>query len=383
VDETSDIEWLRNSLWPGSEDEPGSRRTISYLANPSPTDCRLLIPTASRRAAAQSVRRYHNGASTRARLVMSVTELGLRIGASSLLSGRQVRLQWERKPGFIAAIEEGLGVSIAHVAFTLGPRRANRKPVAQLFDETGATIGFAKLGVDGYTDQLVRTEADWLNRVARANTLALRAPRPLWAGESDVGEVSVLEPVWATRRPPRDPRRISAALLRDVHQLTPPHTGLISDTSAFAALAIASEPEASAALGALNPDSLEATTTMQHGAWHGDLTPWNILTNKHGPSVIDWETAEGGMPVGLDLLNAATGAAMQLDHADPSAALAAATERIPAMVAGLQLTPAQGRATMTTLLLEFVRRDLDLARVGRPQSGLGAASLRRLQAIES
>ena len=68
------------------------------------------------------------------------------------------------------------------VAIALGRPRANRKPVLQLIDGDGTTVGFAKLGVDAHTDALVEREGRFLTEHGGSNPPLLlpqpSSPRP-------------------------------------------------------------------------------------------------------------------------------------------------------------------------------------------------------------
>ena len=78
-----DVQWLLPALWPDGDAEVSvgwASEGLRFVANPSPDDCRLLVPASPRRAASESVRRYHDGADTKQRLKMAATELLLRLG---------------------------------------------------------------------------------------------------------------------------------------------------------------------------------------------------------------------------------------------------------------------------------------------------------------
>ena len=62
------------------------------------------------------------------------------------------------------------------MAVALGRPRVNRKPVLQLIDGDGTTVGFGKVGVDDHTDELVRREGRFLAGTA-APTRRCSCPR--------------------------------------------------------------------------------------------------------------------------------------------------------------------------------------------------------------
>ncbi len=345
-----------------------------FVANPGPHDCRLLVPGSPARAAAQAVRRYHDGASGRQRLVMAATELALRLGAGHLLGRRVVSIAPPCRPGVIEFLSSVLDSPVEAFAMTLGPRRFNRKPVLQLFDPAGDTIGFAKIAVDEPTDAMVDREAHWLGVAHRSSGQALRVPRPLWAGRFDGRAVSVIEPCWAIRRPPQT-SDVDVELVTAVHALGAPRRAPLRRSAPVAALERSPRPEPAEALRLLGPRS---DILLDLGAWHGDLTPWNLLTTRSGRVVIDWETAEGGHPLGVDWLHHHVAAAMQLTGEDAGEAVRTGLRAWSDIAPRLGLSAAAATATADVLLLEYVRRDLELEESGRTPSGLAGPALQEL-----
>jgi len=305
---------------------------------------------------------------------MSATETALRLGVGRLLTPRIVSIE-QADSGIVDAIEAGIGRSIGSFGVTLGPRRANRKPVLQLFDAAGDTVGFAKIAVDDFTSEMVARESTWIARAAASGDPALRVPEPLWVGDFDSRPISVIGASWALRRRPRETRP-SPSLVRAIHRLSAPRRTSVGDSSP--ALALRGGPCATARL-AIELASERLAHPALIGAWHGDLTPWNLLSTRDGRVAIDWETAEDGHPLGADALHHEVAVAMQLHGQGPAEALGIALQGWPSQAIALGLTSADARAVVDVLLLEYVRRDLDLADAGRTESGLGAAAMRVLE----
>ncbi len=63
-----------------------------------------------------------------------------------------------RRTSLVSHLSDELGQELT-AGIHLGPPRANRKPVLQLMDPSGATVAFAKVGVNRLTRERVRHEA--------------------------------------------------------------------------------------------------------------------------------------------------------------------------------------------------------------------------------
>ncbi len=274
----TDLDWLADALWPQATPQiaHGHRSSgLRFVANPHRARPRLLVPADSPRAAAQSVRRYHDGASPAHRLKMGFTEAALRVGGARFLRSRRITIEPGPGPGLVDLLADRLERPIARFAVTLGPPRPNRKPVLQLFDERGSTIGFAKVSVDPFTDELVRRESTWLELAHRHRDPALRVPAVVWSGEIGDQFVSVVAPTWARRRPPSDPSP-PPALLSAIHRISTPVSAPALASAPARALLSLSDGRAEEAVGLLSiPDGHRSAL----GAWHGDLTPWNLLSS--------------------------------------------------------------------------------------------------------
>ena len=89
VDRQGELEWLAEVLWGPTHGvelvvglvPPGFRRVDGWVVLPDLRHPRVLVPLASRRAAAASVRQYSDGMTQRARLAKAAVGLGLRSGA--------------------------------------------------------------------------------------------------------------------------------------------------------------------------------------------------------------------------------------------------------------------------------------------------------------
>jgi hypothetical protein len=192
--------------------------------------------------------------------------------------------------------------------FGIGTARANRKPVLALFGANGRRLGFAKIGIDPFTDAQVVREHQSLTELQRTRIAGVRIPALLDFGtwdEHPVLVISALEPsAWETAR--RGAR-------------TPPSTQMEALGTAFGVqdATLAESPWWAALVdlvGALPPgsarsDLIEAMETVatrwgdqavRLGAWHGDWTPWNMGWSRGELLLWDFERFELGAPIGLD-----------------------------------------------------------------------------------
>jgi hypothetical protein len=191
--------------------------------------------------------------------------------------------------------------------FGIGTARANRKPVLALFGDDGRPLGFAKIGVDAFTDAQVLGEKQSLTELQGVRIPGVRTPALLDFGTWDghpVLVIGALEPSpWQTaRRGMRMPRAQMDALgaafgVRE---------GTLAESAWWTALVAAAQglPEGDARSDLL--EAMETVTsrwagrTVRLGAWHGDWTPWNMGWS-HGELLLwDFERFELGAPIGLD-----------------------------------------------------------------------------------
>ena len=124
-----------------------------FVAVPNARRPRLLVPAGSRRVAAGAVKRYAQPAARSARFKRDLAALALRTGADRALLRDRITVTGAGSVAehLCAVLDRDVTVSV-HI----GPARANRKPVLQLLDADGTTVGFAKLGTNALTRRLVR-----------------------------------------------------------------------------------------------------------------------------------------------------------------------------------------------------------------------------------
>ncbi len=199
----------------------------------------------------------------------------------------------------------------------IGTARANRKPVLEVFDVRGRTLGFAKVGIDATSRKHVRGEADRLARVSGHVPPGMALPEVLDASTWRGNEVLVMS-AFATRpqRPgirSRVPTDLMYAFSREFGSRT---VALVETPFWRRQLEI---------LGSLAPgelrDRLERVAMrlgeirgevlVEAGAWHGDWTPWNMAWRGGELQVWDLERFAPDGLVGLDVAHYVVNERMQ------------------------------------------------------------------------
>src|SRR5262252_430090 len=264
---------------------------------------RLLVPAAPR-AAAAALRQYGQPRSWAARLGVAAFALGLAGGLGGTLLGVRVRVT---APPEAESIESYLKSAFSpdiRVSIRLGPARANRKPVLQLYTASGEPVGFVKVGFNALTRDLVRAEAASLAWLERAGDAYLQR----------LGE------------------RLAAA-----------------DPGA----------ERTALREAL--DTLAATggcAGLTFGTWHGDWSPWNMASTTDGLLVWDWERFADGVPVGFDALHYWLQSQVGPQHRDPLAAATDVIEHAAPLLAPFGVDVVHARLTAALYLADVATRYL-------------------------
>ncbi len=368
---------------------PGRRSgpmAAGWWGSPDGTAPRILIPAGAPGAARRAVRRYHDGFSPGRRLRSAAAEATMLVpGVAARALGRH-RIRVEADPGATRGVVEWLGELLDEpdllVAVSLSIPKSNRKPVLQLLTPGGICLGWAKVAWSPISEALVANEADWLDRPAVA---PLITPRLLHDVELCGRRVVVASPVDVGRRPRRRPDAPPPpAILRAVAGRG--STGRVRlgesiwwhSVEAVRPNATDGEWTAIAATAVAAGDR-----RLEVGAWHGDLTPWNLMTTRRGVQLIDWELAADGAPVGFDLCHFHTQVATEMRGAGPAAALDRSARLSPQGLATLGIDPAERNLVWRLYLVELVRRSIALRAAGYPSERLtsGPAALDRLAAM--
>ncbi|OLB64161.1 MAG: hypothetical protein AUI10_12285 [Actinobacteria bacterium 13_2_20CM_2_72_6] len=335
---------------------PGEGGPVSeFVAVPDVRRARLLVPAGSRRGAAGAVRRYARPAGRAARLKRDLAALALRTGADRALLRDRITV------GGADSIEAYLRLVLDRdvvVSVHIGPPRANRKPVLQLLDPAGATLGFAKLGTNALTRRLVRAEASALTAIRHAELSTVVAPRILHVGRWQGHEVLVQEalPAWRRRRPVG--YRLPVAM-REVACCLGVTSGPLAEsayrTDLVARLSTVDAPLLLAATERLM--DRRGRTVLEFGAWHGDWSPWNMAALADAVLVWDWERFARDVPLGFDAVHHELQVRLERGE-DAESAVDAAVARAPERLAPFAVVPDAAEATALLYLVDLAARYL-------------------------
>ncbi len=347
-----------HDLWPESAPPkltgPGESGRTELVVLPSRRSPRLVVPRANSAGAARAMLRFSSG--------LTYADTVKRLGVAAALRARVHRVfpdriaYDDRGRSLTRHLEDVLGEPV-DVSLSLGPARANRKPVLQVFDRRGRSIAFAKVGVTGLAKTHVAREAESLEALAQHDLPAeLDVPRTLSYGDWDGMLVLVMT---ALETSPRQ---------RPSRQWSPPTDTMLAFARSFTAdgrpldqgpwwdwvdatPALVSDPATRdalrSALDALR--SLAADRELEIGAWHGDWTPWNQSRLGGRLQLWDFERFEQGVPVGIDLAHYGVNAVVRRDG------LSVESIRAGIDLAGLTGDPVVAGAYLAAIVCRYLR----------------------------
>lgn len=386
LDSREPLQWLSQILWPDEStsicvDGPASPR---WWASPNTKSPKILVPAESAAAARTAVRRYHDGFDLKLRLRSGVAEILAPFSQILAVPLRRKQVAALHRatpaPGVLEAISELMGIEDLHVAVSLSTPKSNQKPVLQLLDGSGRCHGWAKVAWNDRTEALVANEARWVKETAVA---PLSKPSLLHDVELAGRRVVISSSVTPSRIPRRRSNKPpSAELFKAVSALGTAETVRIKESAWWLSvedvLEHATSRERLAVQAALDSCySLE----VRVGAWHGDLTPWNLMTTGGRVHVIDWEFAADGAPVGFDLCHFHTQVGSEMRGYDAAAALDYSARLSPHGLADLGIEAENRTAIWRMYLVELIRRMISLRAGNYPTDQIthGPAALRRLE----
>jgi len=366
TDPAKPVTWLRELLWPvdATETERPGYAVLSRRGRP-----RLVVPLASRKAAASALRRDSSDVTTARGLVRRGAAVAARFGLlQPLLRNRFVPgLSGEAEPleEHLAGI---LGLPGVVLAVTVGSPRPNYKPVLQVMTPEGATVAFAKVGWNGLTRTLVTHEATELDRLDRRRLRRLTPPSVLHLGPWRSTVISVLSPLQPEnderieRRPPT-PAELSEMAGIDPGGVQPLTVGGYWQRLSARVEAVAGETQVLAhAVEALGVSGAGLTVGM--GRSHGDWTPWNMMPTDRRLLVWDWERTTASVPVLLDVLHYFFQTGWLRKGAPAAAALDGAVTAAATVAAALETPPEGARLLGAVYLVELSLRYAENAGVG-------------------
>ncbi|MPZ27108.1 MAG: hypothetical protein GEV12_12030 [Micromonosporaceae bacterium] len=341
---------------------PAGAGDTEYLVLPTARRPRLLVPAGPRtgRAAAAAVRHATEPRSGRARAVRQLAAVALRTGAARLPLLDRVRVQ--TAGSLESYLRELFGSPIA-LAIHVGPARANRKPVLQLLDPTGALVGFAKLGTTSLTSRLVRAETAALTALSPLRLRQVTVPRVWHAGQWGEHRLLVQSalPVWRPRAA-LAPERLALAM-REVAECRGTGTGPLATSSYWQRLqervtAVTDQPEGrTLAAATATLLSRSGRVELPYGAWHGDWSPWNMATLPGTVLLWDWERFTMDVPVGFDAVHYHLQRQLAAGP-DAAAAVRATLDAAGRLLAPFAVPPAAREITALLYLVDLAARYL-------------------------
>lgn len=356
----------------------GLVQLASYAVVPSATKPRFLVPLVSRHVAASSLNAYNALRPRNVRAARSGLSALARLGAFSLPIASRLTVS---APSDIPRADVDL---THHLAIELGvpdlagacgvrPPDPNGKPTLQLFDNSGRPVGFAKVGWNDATRNLVAIEARALQQVDRSSSEHPIVPRVVLTTEWCGRKVVVVEPLPSRVRAlrPSDEVRVNEALVI-ARRGGPPNPRQPVAESSFMKRIVraASTPAVHAAVG----DRLAALTerfarlsvdaAVEFGWWHGDWVPWNLGTVDGRLVAWDWEHSGPDMPVGSDIAHDAFQRALVLHRLDASQAAERAHAQLVRKAPQLGVTTSDCRVVLVAYLIEMWLRTHRLAAGG-------------------
>mgnify|MGYP002479177151 CR=1 FL=1 len=193
-------------------------------------------------------------------------------------------------------------------AVSLGTPGPHRKPVIQVLTPEGEVLGYAKVGWNEATRELVKHEAEVLKRLGKEE-LPFRVPEILYANESSGRNLCLQSPPPKDGRPaPRRWTREYAEVLCALASLGVRYKPL--EQTAFWQQIVSRVHEVRSlywrrvleqAMERVRRDWKDKEVPL-HPA-HGDFAPWNTLQADGRLYLYDWEYALEEAPAGYDLIH--------------------------------------------------------------------------------
>ncbi|MDQ6850544.1 MAG: aminoglycoside phosphotransferase family protein [Actinomycetota bacterium] len=282
---------------------------IDYVVFPSTAKPKLVVPNRPRRVSAAAVRNFNTGSSGRKRLAVNALAGAVRLGVGQLVAGRLAVAYPAGVPasGIEAHLSEVLGRPV-QVSLYIGPARAVRKPVLQVLDDRGTTFAFAKLGVDDFTRELVRSEGEVARFLSALPLQVLRVPAVLHSGTWNGHELVVQSAF--PRGAAADPMSPEfSAAVNELARARGTRTLPLALSSYWTRLRGRLEAQPPGPFRAVLDDSVTrieesvGAVELAFGSWHGDWAPWNMTVSDGHLLVWDWERFQTDVPVGFDAVH--------------------------------------------------------------------------------
>lgn len=286
----------------------------SFRLVPNAERARLMVPADNATAAARALLRFSAAVGVRERAKRVGMATALKAGGHRLLSHR---IDVATRTGsLVDSLARDLGGPL-DVSMTLGPARANRKPVLQLFDRSGRSVAFAKVGYSPTVRPHVLREHEALRTLAESGLPQyFEIPQVLglneWSGMPTLVMSSLRTRTFARSQPEeaipvRGMEMLSSHFDEGLLPLSevPLWNRLVSQRGDI--VEAEKRQRICAAIDRLA--ECASGTALPVGAWHGDWTPWNMGWRGGRLQLWDWERFETGVPLGMDRVHYAINSA--------------------------------------------------------------------------
>lgn len=372
--------WLETLLWP-ERPRGDVRDRNDYAVFPSAKRPHLLIPLASLGAAARCIRQSTSATPLTQRITRAAISAAIRVGLAQRSLRTRVRLPAAdgspdvSLPAFLQRIVDREDVVMA---ITVGPVRANRKPVIEVLTKDGEPLAYVKVGWNEVTRPLVRRESEMLARLhGRAPAPEhFRVPEVIHAGTWRDLEVLAVQPAGETPwRLARPHLTLPLSATREVSELWGRNV-IELDRNPYwervrARASILAEKAATPIAGSLLPAAerfheTHGGTSVVFGTWHGDWVPWNMKYTAEGLVVWDWERSDGSAPVGLDAVHFDFQTRLWVRREHPGAALKGTLGLAQEYLEALGVPQQSGTLVVGLCMLEMALRLEEGAAAGVP-----------------
>ena len=257
-----------------------------------------------------------------------------------------------------------------------------------LFARDGVAVGVAKVGVSPLAQDLVRDEGHTLRLLAGAGLEQVIVPSVMLEGEWNGMPVLVLGPLPVNERRVPLPARQRWAAITEIAGVRGWERAPLAGGRYLATLrervaradATPDRERLSAAIDRLATGS--GGTALTFGAWHGDWSPWNIASTRHGLLVWDWERFGLGVPFGYDALHNRLQRETAPGRTDPLLAARECVAGAAALLEPLGVDVSEARLTALAYLAELTARYL-VDRQADLGGRLSAASAWLIPALEA